>query len=88
MPTYPYRCTKCGHTFDLFQKITDEPVKDCPACNEKDQVQREIGGGAALLQFKGTGYYITDYKRSADPEAKPSSGSGCACCRNPKDCSS
>ncbi len=77
MPTYPYRCEKCGHTFDLFQKITEDPVKDCPACLAKGEVRREIGGGSSLLRFEGSGYYATDYKKEA-PKAHKSS---CACCK-------
>ncbi|MBS3905105.1 MAG: zinc ribbon domain-containing protein [Simkania sp.] len=87
MPTYPYHCQECGHAFELFQKITDEPARDCPACQAKDKVQRDIGGGSALLQFKGSGYYLTDYKR-ADSETGAKPKQGCSCpCGKPKDCS-
>ncbi len=61
MPTYDYRCEHCGHTFELFQKMTDEPVKTCPTCG--DEVQRLIGAGAALI-FKGSGFYATDYRNT------------------------
>ncbi len=60
MPTYGYECRKCGHQFDAFQKMTDAPLKRCPKC-KKDAVRRLISGGAGLL-FKGSGFYITDYR--------------------------
>ena len=59
MPTYEYECTVCGHAFEQFQSITAPPVKQCPVCRKK--VRRLIGGGSALL-FKGSGFYITDYR--------------------------
>ena len=59
MPTYDYRCSKCGHEFELFQSMTDEPVSECPVC--KGKLERLIGAGAGLL-FKGSGFYITDYR--------------------------
>jgi|UniRef100_A0A7C6EBU3 putative FmdB family regulatory protein len=65
MPTYEYQCDKCNYRFELFQKITDSPVKTCPVCNGK--VRRLISGGSGLI-FKGSGFYITDYKKK--PETK------------------
>ena len=59
MPTYQYRCTTCENEFEEFQKITDDPVDSCPDCDGK--VERIISGGAGLL-FKGSGFYITDYR--------------------------
>jgi putative FmdB family regulatory protein len=59
MPSYDYRCKKCGHRFEAFQKITDEPLMKCPQCS--GQVERLISGGNGLI-FKGSGFYITDYK--------------------------
>lgn len=59
MPTYWYRCQKCKHEFEEFQKITDSPVKECPKCG--GLVLRVITGGAGLI-FKGSGFYITDYR--------------------------
>ena len=67
MPTYEYKCSKCEHQFEAFQSITEEPVKKCPSCG--GQVKRLISGGAGLI-FKGSGFYITDYKRAG--EKKPS----------------
>jgi len=63
MPTYEYKCNACDHTFEAFQSITEEPVKICPACGE-EKVQRLISAGAGLL-FKGSGFYITDYRSAS-----------------------
>ena len=63
MPTYEYKCEKCGHCFELFQKITDSPIKICPVC--KGKVKKLISGGAGLI-FKGSGFYITDYKKKPE----------------------
>jgi putative FmdB family regulatory protein len=59
MPTYVYRCKKCKHRFELFHGITDDAVKRCPRCNAK--AERVPSGGGGIL-FKGTGFYITDYR--------------------------
>jgi len=64
MPTYEYACAKCGHTFEQFQSMRDEPLKKCPKC-KKPALKRLIGGGAGLI-FKGSGFYITDYKKSGE----------------------
>jgi len=69
MPTYEYQCKKCGHCFSEFQRIVDPPIKDCPKCRKKGCVEQIISGGSGLI-FKGSGFYITDYKR------KPSGGEG------------
>lgn len=63
MPTYEYACQKCGHQFEQFQSMRDEPLKKCPKCN-KAGLKRLVGGGAGLI-FKGTGFYITDYKNKS-----------------------
>lgn len=70
MPTYEYECPKCGHTFEQYQSMIDEPLKKCPAC-KKTGVKRLVGGGGGLI-FKGSGFYITDYrnKDSAQKEKK------------------
>lgn len=72
MPTYEYKCAKCGKEFEEFQAISDPPVTICPDCGGK--TERVISGGAGLI-FKGSGFYITDYKnksRDARPGAKSS----------------
>jgi len=62
MPTYEYKCTNCGHTFEAFQSITEEPLTRCPKC--KASVRRVINGGMGVI-FKGSGFYTTDYKKSS-----------------------
>ena len=80
MPTYEYECDKCNSKFELFQNMTDKPVKVCPSCGGKAERLIGIGGG---IIFKGSGFYQTDYKN------KTSSG-GEKSCPRPKtdDCSS
>lgn len=82
MPTYEYTCEKCGHEFEIFQSIAAEPLKTCPesACTRKKwgrgRVKKQIGGGAGLL-FKGSGFYITDYRSEGyKSAAKSDSGAG------------
>jgi putative FmdB family regulatory protein len=67
MPTYEYECTKCGHRFELFQKITDPPRKRCPKC--RGAVRRLIGTGAGMI-FKGSGFYTTDYRSESYKQQK------------------
>ncbi len=59
MPTYEYECLSCKYEFEAFQKITDDPLQECPRCN--GMVRRKISAGSGLL-FKGTGFYATDYR--------------------------
>jgi putative FmdB family regulatory protein len=78
MPTYEYKCEACGHEFEQFQSITAAAIKKCPKC-KKSKVRRLIGTGAGLI-FKGSGFYITDYrsegyKNSAKSDA-PASATG------------
>src|SRR5262245_60051303 len=74
MPTYVYRCRKCKHRFELFHSIADESVKRCPRCRGK--AERVPAGGAGIL-FKGSGFYITDYRsRSYRERAKQDSSGG------------
>jgi putative FmdB family regulatory protein len=70
MPTYEYFCTSCGFEFEEFQSIASEPISVCPKCSE--HVQRKISGGTGLI-FKGSGFYITDYKnkKSSIPPTTP-----------------
>ena len=60
MPTYDYECEACGHTFELFQSITEGVKKKCPKC-KKLKLRRLFGTGAAIV-FKGSGFYETDYR--------------------------
>jgi putative FmdB family regulatory protein len=79
MPTYDYQCSACEHEWELFQRITENPVKTCPACKKRKAV-RQFGTGAAIV-FKGSGFYETDYrsesyKKSAEADKKkPASSS-------------
>jgi putative FmdB family regulatory protein len=75
MPTYDYVCDGCGHAFELFQSMTEEPKKTCPKCKKK-KLRRLIGAGAALV-FKGSGFYKTDYRSESYKKgaAKDSGGS-------------
>jgi putative FmdB family regulatory protein len=74
MPTYEYKCAACGHAFEKFQSIKASPIKKCPVCG-KNKVQRLIGTGAGLI-FKGSGFYITDYRSEGYKNAaKADSGS-------------
>jgi putative FmdB family regulatory protein len=67
MPTYDYKCTKCGYAFEFFQRMTEEPLTKCPKCSSV--VKRLIGNGAGII-FKGSGFYATDYKgKGKRPEA-------------------
>ncbi len=70
MPTYEYICQKCKHEFEEFQSIKADPLKICPQCG--GPVIRKIGSGAGLL-FKGSGFYITDYKnkKTSPADTKP-----------------
>lgn len=74
MPTYEYRCPN-GHTFDLFQRMSDEPRAQCPECGQESE--RLLSGGAGFL-FKGDGFYTTDYRSDAYKKAasKESGGEG------------
>ncbi len=72
MPTYQYVCNDCGHEFEEFQSMTEDPLTECPKCDGK--VQRVISGGAGFL-FKGSGFYITDYRsKNYQQAAKKESG--------------
>ena len=82
MPTYEYECLTCGHRFEEFQKMSDEPVKICPKC--KGKVRKLISKGGGII-FKGPGFYATDYAR------KNNSSPGSCCgltnpCDNPRRC--
>ena len=73
MPTYEYKCDACGYAFERFHSMTAEPIKRCPECG-KAKVKRLIGTGAGLI-FKGSGFYITDYRdKSYAEKAKAESG--------------
>lgn len=78
MPTYEYVCEACKHQFEEFQSITADPLKKCPEC-KKNKLKRLIGTGGALI-FKGSGFYLTDYrsdsyKKAAKADKESSSSS-------------
>jgi putative FmdB family regulatory protein len=78
VPTYEYECNHCKYTFEVFQKITEAPLKACPKCNKK--VTRLIGGGSGII-FKGTGFYSTDYRKGGAPKEG-------SCAKNKEGCKS
>lgn len=71
MPTYEYKCKKCGNVFEVFHSMSADPVKSCPKCG--GEVKKLIGAGSGPI-FKGSGFYHTDYKnapaKSKKSEAK------------------
>lgn len=79
MPTYEYLCEACGHELEAFQSMKEAPLLKCPKCGKK-KLRRKIGTGAAII-FKGSGFYETDYKKSAakkdvtSSESKPEGSS-------------
>lgn len=62
MPTYEYKCTKCEEVFEIFQKMTDAPLRECHVCG--GELTKVISGGIGII-FKGSGFYTTDYKNSS-----------------------
>jgi len=82
MPTYDYECKKCGHHFEVFQKMSDKRVEKCPKCSSA--VKRLIGAGAGII-FKGSGFYHTDYKNKSSKgrpacSKKDKNNPSCGCC--------
>ncbi len=73
MPTYEYKCLNCGKVFEVYQSMTDEPLRECKFCGGK--VERIISGGSGVI-FKGSGFYETDYKKNG------SSAPSCCACAN------
>jgi putative FmdB family regulatory protein len=71
MPLYEYRCEACGHQFEVIQKFSDEPIAVCPKCGS-GPVEKLLSSPA--FQFKGTGWYITDYARKGTSEGKDAKG--------------
>lgn len=63
MPIYEYQCKSCGHEFEAIQKITDDPLKDCPACGDLELSKLVSAAG---FRLKGGGWYETDFKGSKD----------------------
>lgn len=70
MPTYEYECMHCGHIFEEFQSINDEPLKECPQCGK--EVRRLISAGMGII-FKGSGFYVTDNRKGSGSNGKGTS---------------
>jgi putative FmdB family regulatory protein len=76
MPLYEYECTVCGHRVEMIQRVNDAPLSECPQCGES--MKKLIS--APSFQFKGTGWYVTDYaskgsaKDSGEPKKDPAKG--------------
>lgn len=77
MPTYEYECTTCGHQFEAVQSMKDPKLTDCPQEGCPGPVERKLGKGAGII-FKGSGFYITDYRSESYKAAakKDSAGGG------------
>ena len=71
MPIYEYKCQNCGHSFEQLQKITDELLRTCPKCGEK-QLIKLISNTS--FQLKGTGWYVTDFKNKNKNKKEKDSG--------------
>ena len=95
MPTYDYECTSCKKVMEIFQSMSEEPLKKCPECGGK--IKRLVAGGLGVI-FKGNGFYVTDSKKKNNessaqtgkkpvPETAPSEGKSpapdCSKCSTP-----
>ena len=70
MPTYGYRCSNCGHEFEIQQRMSDQPLKACPKCQGKlNKILYPVG-----ISFKGSGFYTTDYGSGKSAAAASSNG--------------
>lgn len=77
MPFYEYQCSNCGNHLEELQKMSDPPLTKCPKCG-KETLKRLIGTGGGII-FKGSGFYLTDYKKKSKPsggEVSSSSDTG------------
>ncbi len=73
MPIYEYRCAACGHALETIQKISDAPLRDCPAC-QKPELQKQIS--APAFRLNGSGWYETDFKTGKKKNLTESAGTG------------
>ena len=71
MPIYEYRCSACGHELEVMQKMSDQPMSDCPACG-KATLSKLVS--AAGFQLKGSGWYVTDFRDKK--KSKDDAGAG------------
>lgn len=72
MPLYEYQCKKCKHVFEKIRKFSDPPLKKCPECG--GAVEQLLS--APAVQFKGSGWYVTDYARKSDGGSSKAAESG------------
>lgn len=75
MPIYEYRCASCGHELEALQKISDQPLRECPAC-KREALQKKVS--AAGFQLKGSGWYVTDFRNSGAKPATKGDGAKAA----------
>ena len=68
MPIYAYKCASCGHTADVLQKMSADPLTECPACGKSSYCKQVT---APSFQLKGSGWYVTDFKGEKKPAAVP-----------------
>ncbi len=68
MPTYDYKCAECGNVFEKFHGMSEIPVVECPNCASKNTA-RQVSLGAGIV-FKGSGFYVNDYKKGGESAAK------------------
>lgn len=73
MPIYEYECTACGHQLEVLQKVSDSPLRECPACGEP-ALKKLLSLSA--FRLKGTGWYETDFKDSGKPKKSDKKGDG------------
>ncbi|MEI7783380.1 MAG: FmdB family zinc ribbon protein [Betaproteobacteria bacterium] len=73
MPIYAYKCASCGHSKDVLQKISDEPLSQCPQCGAAS-FQKQVT--AAGFQLKGSGWYVTDFRGGASGAGSEPAGQG------------
>jgi len=71
MPIYEYRCTACGKELEALQKLSESPLKTCPACHGETLVKRVSAAG---FQLKGSGWYVTDFKGGGKPASTKKDG--------------
>lgn len=85
MPIYAYRCSACGHAEDVMQKMSAEPLTECPQCNQSTFSKQLTAPG---FQLKGSGWYVSDFKGGSNTSSKPKEdaapastpcGGSCAC---------
>jgi putative FmdB family regulatory protein len=85
MPTYEYECMECSHRFEVFQSIKDNPLDACVKCG--GSVKKLISSGAGII-FKGSGFYVNDYKgagKKSEAPCEPAAGS-CSSCKGGDTC--